>query len=158
MRADKPEDYYNYLLDAGKLKTGNEFYFYYYAIKDGVVYSHHFDISRAGHLRIYTNQIYKTGTYEVESFICDIESNELISKKDLVTRLETIGYKTSEDNHRADFYYLMKVKVTNDTAGKNRLIISDVNSVNGNDSFSPHSPKVLPFKFVKKTSNDLDMY
>ena len=149
MRADKPEDYYNYLLDAGNLKTGNEFYFYYYAIKDGVVYSHHFDISRAGHLRIYTNQIYKTGTYELESFICDIESNELISRKDLITRLETIGYKTSEDNHRADFYYLMKVKVTNDTAGKNRLIISDVNSVNGNDSFSPHSPKVLPFKFVE---------
>lgn len=149
MRAENLGDYYNYLQNEGKLHQGNEFYFYYYAIKDGVVYSHHFDIARAGHLRIFTNQIYETETYVLEPIICSIESNELISKKDLVRRLNDIGYQTDENQHHAEFYYSMKVKVINDTISKTSLKISDVNAVNGNDSFSPHSPKVLPSELVE---------
>lgn len=149
MRAENIGDYYNYLRDKGKLRQGNEFYFYYYAIKDGAVYSHHFDIARAGHLRIFTNQIYESGTYELEPLICSIESNELISKKELVRRLNAIGYQTDETQHHAEFYYSMKVKVISDIISKVSLKISDVNTVNGNDSFSPHSPKVLPSELVE---------
>lgn len=149
MRADTPADYFLFLRNNGKLRTGEEFYFYYYAIKDGSVYSHHADIAKAGHLRIYTNQIHKTGTYELEPLLCGVESNELISKTDLVNRLNSIGYMTKESQHHADYYYIMKVKVIDDSSLHKSLKISDVNSVFGNDSFSPHSPKVLSSKFVE---------
>ena len=149
LRADKPEDYYNYLLSSGKLKAGSEFYFYYYAIKEGAVYSHHLDIAKAGRLRFYTNNINKTNAYQLEPIICSIETNELISKADLVQRLKDMGYMTEEKNHHADFYYVMTVKVISDSASRVELKSSEVNAINGNDSFSPHSPKVLPFELIE---------
>ncbi len=39
------------------LNKGNEFYFYYYAIKGDTVYSHHKDIAKAGLFRFYKNNI-----------------------------------------------------------------------------------------------------
>jgi hypothetical protein len=148
LRADTSEDYYNYLLKAGKLKVGSEFYFYYYAIKDGAVYSHHYDIAKAGRMRFFTNNINVNNEYQLEPIICSIETNELISRADLVKRLNSLGYLTEEQKHHADFYYVMRVKVINDSASKAVLKISEVNAVNGNDSFSPHSPKVLPYELV----------
>ena len=148
MRADEPNDYYNYLMNAGYIKNGSEFYFYYYAIKNGVVYSHHYSIARAGRLRIFTNTISQTDTYELEPVLCSIESNELISKEDLLKKLGELGYVTDAEHHHADFYYVMRVKVINDCIPKVTLRIADVNAVNGNDSFSPHSPKVLPIDSI----------
>ena len=143
MRADLPEDYYNYLLNSELLKQDGEFYFYYYAIKDGFVYTHHADLAKASILRIYTNKINKDNEYILEPFVCSIQATRLISKADLVKRLSEIGYITSEDKHHADFYYIMKVKVIDDSVEQRRIRIRDVNSMNGNDSVSPHSPKVL---------------
>lgn len=74
--------------------------------------------------------------------------DELISRADLVKRLNSLGYLTEEQKHHADFYYAMRVKVINDSASKAVLKISEVNAVNGNDSFSPHSPKVLPYELI----------
>lgn len=45
--------------------------------------------------------------------------------------------------HHADFYYVLKVTVEDESFSKDELKISEVNSQNGNDTFSPHSPKVL---------------
>lgn len=70
-------------------------------------------------------------------------SNELISRKELVDRLLMQGYITTEDRHHADFYYTLTVRVVNTGAGDCNLKIYDVNSKNGNDTFSPHSPKVI---------------
>ncbi len=148
MRADTPNDYYIYLQKAGKLKNGAKFYFYYYAIKNGTVYSHHFDIAKAGLLRIFTNQLNKTGTYQLEPVVCSIETNTLMSKTDLVQKLHSLGYMTDEKNHYADFYYVMKVNVIDDSALRIEMKIANVNAVNGNDSFSPHSPKVLPLDLL----------
>ena len=116
MRADSSSDYYSYLKNAGKLNVGSEFYFYYYAIRNGVVYTHHSEIARAGFLRVFTNQISKTGTYCLEPIICTIESSELISKSDLIKRLGSLGYLTDEEHHHADYYYVMKVKIIEDSA------------------------------------------
>ncbi len=148
IRAEKTEDYYYYLLDSGYLKNGAEFYFYYYAIKNGIVYSHHFDIAKAGRFRFYINEIRKTDVYHLEPIICTIETNELISKVDLVQKLKIHGYLTDVEHFHADFYYVMKLKVINDSASKISLKVNDVNAFNGNDSFSPHSPKILPFDLV----------
>jgi hypothetical protein len=38
------------------------------------------------------------------------------------------------------------VKVVNDMFEKRELDVSKVNSQNGNDTFSPHSPKVILWK------------
>ena len=143
MRADSPDDYYNYLQESGLLKNGSEFYFYYYAIKYGAVYSHHADIAKAGRLRIFTNAVDESGIYQLEPIICSIETNELVSKKELVHRLNALGYMTEEEHHHADFYYVMKVKVIRDSEPGVSLNAAYVNSINGNDSFSPHSPKVM---------------
>ena len=150
IRADASDDYYNYLRSNKKLEIGAEFYFYYYAIRNGAVYAHHFDIAKAGLLRIFTNDITQTNTYQLEPVICSIEANELLSKADLVQRLNLLGYMTDGTHHHADFYYVMKVKVINASASRVCLRTSDVNSINGNDSFSPHSPKVLPVELVAR--------
>jgi len=110
---------------------------------DGTVYSHHHDIARAGSFRFYKNNINSTGTYEIEPVVCDIVSNDLMSKQDLVNKLIEQGYKTTIDKHHADFYYAMRLRVVSNSECMETKLIKEVNEQNSNDSFSPHSPKVL---------------
>lgn len=143
IRADYSADYFYFLRDNDLLNVGAEFLFYFYAIKGENVYSHHKDIFKATDFRFYTNDISRTGLYKLEPVLCKIMSNELISRKELVDRLLMQGYITTEDRHHADFYYTLTVRVVNTGAGDCNLKIYDVNSKNGNDTFSPHSPKVI---------------
>lgn len=143
VRGDSENDYYNFLREKGFLQKGAEFLFYFYAIKGRDVYSHHKDIFRTKYFRFYKNNIHETDSYQLEPVLCKIDSNELISKAELVARLCKYGYETSEAKHHADFYYVLKVTVENESFSKDELRISDVNAQNGNDTFSPHSPKVL---------------
>lgn len=143
IRADDSTDYYFSLEKNNLLNKGNEFYFYYYAIKDGAVYSHHKDIAKAGLFRFYKNNINDSGTYELESILCEILSSDLMSKDTLVKNLNKQGYSTSIESHHADFYYVMKLKVIDDSLPFESKSIKEINHINGNDSFSPHSPKVI---------------
>ena len=61
----------------------------------------------------------------------------------VIGKLKEIGFETTEDEHDADFYYILKVKVEDDHYPEEELKVSEVNSKNGNDTFSPHSPKIL---------------
>jgi len=143
IRNNSDEDYYHSLYENGLLNTGKEFVFYYYAIKGSFVYSHHRDIASATLLRFYTNDISKTGTYQIQPVLCEIEKYELVSKKELISRLQVQGYLTNEDDHNADFYYALKVRVIDDIFPYLERATIDVNTENGNDSFSPHSPKII---------------
>lgn len=143
IRADKPDDYYFSLVRNNLLEPGKEFLFYYYAIKGSTVYCHHHDIARAGSFRFYKNNINSTGTYEIEPVVCDIISNDLMSKQDLVNKLIELGYKTTIDKHHADFYYAVRLRVVSNSERMESKLIREVNEKNSNDSFSPHSPKVL---------------
>lgn len=143
IKADKPEDYYFSLQENDLLKPGSEFLFYYYAIKGDTVYSHHHDIAKAGTFKFYKNNINDTGLYEIEPFLCEIESNELISKRDLVNKLVDQGYETSVDQHHADFYYVMNIRVIRCLERIESKQVREINGQNGNDSFSPHSPKII---------------
>ena len=143
IRADSKNDYYYFLKENGFLHTGSEFLFYFYAIKDKDVYSHHKDIFRATHFRFYINQIRETNTYMLESTVCKIVSNELISKSELVNNLCNMGFETDVNSHHADFYYVLKVKVEAEDYPCEEIKITEVNNQNGNDTFSPHSPKVI---------------
>ncbi len=71
-----------------------------------------------------------------------------MSRAGLVRKLNKLGYMTDEAHHHADFYYVMSVKVINDAEPRISLRIEDVNAMNGNDNFSPHSPKVLPLDLI----------
>lgn len=143
IRSDRPEDYYYSLEKNNLLNKGNEFYFYYYAIKGDTVYSHHKDIAKAGRFRFYKNNINDSGTYDLEPVLCEILSADLMSKHTLVDKLNKQGYSTSDKNHHADFYYVMKLKVIEDSLPLESKSVKAINHINGNDSFSPHSPKVI---------------
>lgn len=143
IRADEEEDYYHALQNNSLLKNGAEFLFYFYAIKGSFVYTHHRDINRATLFRFYTNRINITNTYQLRPVLCEIESNELVSRVELVKRLAEYGYHTTVEKHSADFYYVFKVRVVDDKYPRVEVKTSEINSVNGNDSFSPHSPKVI---------------
>ena len=143
LRGDSEEDYYYFLKENGFLQRGAEFLFYFYAIKGIDVYSHHKDVFRAKYFRFYKNNISKDNSYQLEPVLCRVVSNELISKAELVSRLRKSGFDTGEEKHHADFYYVLKVSVEDVSIKDKEMGITEVNSQNGNDTFSPHSPKVL---------------
>lgn len=143
IRASKEEDYYYSLVENNLLITGAEFLFYFYAIKDAHVYSHHPDVFKTKRFCFYKNAIENTKKYIPEPIICEIESSEIISKGELAERLNLQGYKTDEGNHHADFYYILKVKVVDDACVLKEMGVSQINLQNGNDAYSPHSPKII---------------
>lgn len=144
-------DYYEVLSQATLLSAGKTFAFYYYAIKGESVYSHHKDIGKAKYIRFYQNDISDTGTYEIESFKGIIESIELVSKKQLDELLIDSGCKDGK-KRSADFYYVLKVEIISCNESKISCKNSDLNGVNGNDTFSPHSPKVVTEEWLLKKS------
>lgn len=143
IRSGGVDSYYEFLNTNGFLKKGKEFIFYFYAIKDGNVYSHHKDLFSAESFCFYKNNIAKTESYQIEPVLCSIESNELIAKAELVKRLNDIGFKTTIDSHPADFYYVLTVRVEELLKEGKEIAAKELNALNGNDTFSPHSPKVI---------------
>lgn len=127
------------------MKKGQSFAFYYYAIRNGNVLTHHQDLAKAKWFRFYVNDVQETGIYRLEPVICRIEDASLISRKGLVAELNQYGFNTSENDHIADFYYLMHVKVV---AECNSIEITrdKLDEINGNGSFMPDSPKILELK------------
>lgn len=126
---------------AGSARAGA--FFYFYAIKDGHVYSHHKDLFRTSWFRFYRNAISQTNTYEIEPVACRITSNELVSRDELADRLADLGYVRDRGNQGADFYYVLSVRVEDDAAEPLSLGRRAVDEQNGNDAFSPHSPKIV---------------
>ncbi len=135
-------DYYDVLNKADLLSVGKTFVFYYYAIKGESVYSHHEAIGKAKYIRFYKNDINDTGTYDIEPLKGIIKSRELVSKKQL-DELLTESDCNDDKDRTADFYYVLKVEIISCNEPKIICKNSDMNGVNGNDTFSPHSPKVV---------------
>lgn len=143
IRDGGPGDYYRFLQGSGRLNTGGEFLFYFYAIKEGHVYSHHKDLFRTNWFRFYRNAISETGTYELEPVLCRVTSNELMSKDELANRLASLGYVRDRGQQGADFYYVLYLQVEDDSVEPLSLARGDVDGQNGNNAFSPHSPKLV---------------
>jgi len=143
VRAASHEDYYYSLKNNNLLVNGAEFLFYFYAIKGAYVYSHHPDIFKTKKFCFYKNSIEESKTYIPESIMCEVESYELISKGELVERLKGQGCETCEGQHHADFYYVLKVKVINEACDIKEMDTIRLGSQNGNDTYSPHSPKIF---------------
>lgn len=150
VKADSPDDYYHSLLDNHLLEVGKEFLFYFYAIKEDHIYSHHQDLFRTDDFCFYKNCTNDDYEYCLEPILGKIQSNELVSKKELVARLNKQGFNTVESNHNADFYYVLRVKVVRTDLNRMRLDTAFINSINGNDTFSAHSPKVVSWSDIEK--------
>lgn len=60
-----------------------------------------------------------------------------------MVKLQEHGYQTTEEDHHADFYYVLEVKVIDDNFSGCEMTTDYINSMNCNDSFSLHSPKIL---------------
>lgn len=140
-------DYYDMLSSSGLLSDGKTFVFYYYAIKGESVYSHHEDVGKAKYFRFYLNDINDTNTYEIEPIIAIIKSRELVSKKQLEEILTKYGCNDGQDRS-ADFYYVFRVVIENCNGSRISSKVSDLNRVNRNDTFSPHSPKVVTVDWI----------
>ncbi len=135
-------DYYNLLNNAGLLSLNRSFVFFYYAIKGESVYSHHEDVSKAKYFRFYKNEINNSGRYEIEPIEGIIKSRELVPKKQLDEILTEAGCNDGKERS-ADFYYVLKVEVEYTDRVRISCKIDELNGFNGNDTFSPHSPKVV---------------
>lgn len=146
IKASSETDYFQSLVKSHLLIKGAEFYFYFYAIRDKIVYPHHPEIFKIKKFCFYTNSIIETNTYIPVSVLCNVQSNELVSKTELVRRLREQGYETSEEKHNADFYYVLKVKVIDDACAIGEMDVEAVNAKNGNDAYSPHSPKIITWQ------------
>lgn len=143
IRSGSDETYYEFLKSHCFLEEGKDFIFYFYAIKNGNVYSHHKNIFNAEYFCFYKNDIESTESYQIEPVFCNILSNELVSKDELVKRLNEMGFMTTVDNHTADYYYVLNVRVQERLREGKEIGAKELNALNGNDTFSPHSPKVV---------------
>lgn len=141
-------DYYETLDRNGLLLAGRRIIFYYYAIKGDSVYSHHEDIAKAKYIRFYKNDIYRSGTYEIEPFEGMIFSRKLVSRKQLD---EMLNERNCNDGRQrsADFYYVIEAEICGWYCSRIICKTEELNSVNGNDTFSPHSPKVVTVVWLK---------
>lgn len=122
------------------LVVGGKFWYYYYAINQGYIYTHHKDCMKAQKFRFYTNVItdQDTGkvTYKLSKYDCKINSTELVSKSILNEKLG------NDSKHGIDFYFLCEIEIVKECEEKN-LTMEEINQYEGNDILTPHSPKVI---------------
>ncbi|MDO5575643.1 MAG: DUF2357 domain-containing protein, partial [Fibrobacter sp.] len=143
------EEYYKYLEDKNivpkgnnyKNYIGNEFYFYFHAIKAGHVYTLHKETTKSKYLRLtdiaYAENFSEKTIENLKKWNAEIISIELVSKQELQKILDKYP---SKDEFLADFYYLVKAKIIN--LDLNKIKISNVDA-DENQAISPYSPKIV---------------
>ena len=128
----------NYLLK----EDGSKLYFYYHAIKDGVVYALHPNTSDAKYFCGSQTDFGKTAILKCENWTADIVKSELVSSEQLQKKLfENSEYELK--NPKADFYYLVTL---NNIKWKGLSIAgTEYRSYEntGNLAASPYSPKII---------------
>jgi len=143
------EEYFNYLREKNIIpaRTSDisclekEFYFYYHAIKNGIVYTLHKETSRAKYLRLtltdnHNAEIIEGKKFEkLEPWSAEILSSELVSKQKLQ---ETLSDYPGKNKFQADFYYLVKAKITSIYEGGIVAVSTEENNI-----ISPYSPKIV---------------
>lgn len=125
-----------------------EIYFYFYAIKDGKVYTIHKETNKAKYLRLTNtdiNDCREEHGFKFQYLLpweAEIKSMELVSKDTLKERLDELyaenPFKPKNGFH-ADFYYLVKAVI------KYSMFDSGIIAVNTteNDAISVYSPKIV---------------
>lgn len=128
-------------------KPNQIFYFYFYAIKKGKVYTIHKETNKAKYLRLTNTDINNCKVeqgYKFQYLLpweAEILSMELVSKETLIERLNTLYEDknfTPKDGFHADYYYLVKASITH-------FIGSGMAAINTteNEDISVYSPKII---------------
>nr|WP_318659980.1 DUF2357 domain-containing protein [uncultured Treponema sp.] len=133
-------------------KKSHEFYFYFYAINKGKVYTIHKETNRTKYLMLTDTDIKECrieNGYRFQNLIpfeAEIESIELVSKEILKQRLDNL-YKNKpfepQDGFHADYYYLVKASINHYIDGGVKEIC-----IQENDDISVYSPKIVERKEV----------
>ena len=144
------DSYYKYLQDKGIISPysvksiGNDFYFYFHAIKDGKVFTLHKETSIAKYLVLTRTSFYQAEIIDgkhfvkLEPFVSEILSSELVSKETLIERLkENCGFE-SDTKHSAEYYYIVHAKICMQFDEPKISISTDENEI-----ISPFSPKII---------------
>lgn len=124
-----------------KTCIGKEFYFYFHAIKDGKVYTLHKETSQARYLRLTLTDFYNQKIIvghrfqELKPWVAEILSMELVSKNQLNELLHDFEGNT---DFKADFYYVLKARITDLYDGGIVAISTEENEI-----ISPYSPKIV---------------
>ena len=98
------------------------------------------NLIRGEMIEIYNCEMHMSGLFEIKDDE-PIKYNELMSGKMLTETLRDMGVPTRERG--AEFYYVLNLKVKSEDDPVQEITVKDMNSMNGNDAFSPHSPKVV---------------
>lgn len=133
------EDFYS--------KQNQTFYFYFYAIKSGKVYTIHKETAKAKYLRLTNTDINECKVeygYKFRHLLpweAEIQSMELVSKESMNKKLNDLyapNLFIPKDGFHADYYYLVKAIVT-------RFIEDGITAINAteNDDISVYSPKII---------------
>lgn len=123
------------------------FYFYFYAIRNGKVYTIHKETNKAKYLRLTNTDINECKVeygYKFQHLLpweAEIHSIELVSKETLIEKLNNLygdNQFTVNNTFHADFYYLVKATIT-------RFCETGISAINTteNDDISIYSPKIV---------------
>lgn len=123
------------------------FYFYFYAIRNGKVYTIHKETNKAKYLRLTNTDINECKVeygYKFQHLLpweAEIHSIELVSKDTLIEKLNNLygdNQFTVNNTFHADFYYLVKATIT-------RFCETGLSAINTteNDDISIYSPKIV---------------
>lgn len=121
--------------------------FYFYAIKNGKVYTIHKETNKAKYLRLTNTDINECKVeygYKFQHLLpweAEIHSIELVSKDTLIEKLNNLygnNQFTVNNTFHADFYYLVKATIT-------RFCETGISAINTteNDDISIYSPKIV---------------
>ena len=129
-----------------KSNPKQSFYFYFYAIKDGKVYTIHKETNKAKYLRLTDTDINHCKVeygYKFQYLLpweAQIQSMELVSKETLINKLNDFyatSHFNSKDGFHADYYYLVKATITKFDATVAAI------STTENEDISAYSPKII---------------
>lgn len=158
------DEYYKFLYENHFIPHGDEplsgkewpIYFYFYAIKDGKVYTIHKETTKAKYLRLTRTDLntkekeFDYKFQKIEPWEAEIDSIELVSKETLKQRMNDL-YKLEEKKYEfdfnADFYYLVKANIVTTDVDSG---ITGINT-SENEAISIHSPKIVERIIGNKT-------
>ncbi len=132
--------YYQFLSQNGLISKGKQAFYFYRAIKNGVVFTHHKDLSRAKKMFFYSIE---NDEFKILPIQTSILSTELLSNSSLMSKMNKIGYKMQDSDLDADFYYLLQLEIIENSFNSNVNLNLQIDFIEQNSYLPSDSPRVL---------------
>lgn len=131
---------YQFLSQNGLISKGKQAFYFYRAIKNGVVFTHHKDLSRAKKMFFYSIE---NDEFKILPIQTSILSTELLSSSSLMSKMNKIGYKMQDSDLDADFYYLLQLEIIENSFNSNVNLNLQIDFIEQNSYLPSDSPRVL---------------